>query len=135
MASHDRPMRLPKTIQLDLSDWQVFDCTAEPGEWAVSGAFEFADADPEALVGKPAQAFRNGFLGVGSFGRATVVMIGEIDRADYDAVVERLAGHLVERYGAPTLDAAWPAASVSTSPFARRRSGRSRYRVPKPRNW
>lgn len=103
-------MRFPKTMQLDLSDWQVFDRTAEPGEPAVSGAFAFADADPETLEGKPAQAFRNGFLGVESFGRATFVMVGEIDGVEYETVVERLAEHFVSDYGAPNLEVARPAA-------------------------
>ena len=31
------------TIQLDRSDLQVFHRAAEPGEWAVSGGFAFAD--------------------------------------------------------------------------------------------
>ena len=110
MAAPSPAMRFPKTVQLDLSDWNVFDRTAEPGEWAVSGAFAFANADPETLDGKPAQAFRNGFLGVGSFGRATFVMVGEIGRGAYDEVVDRLAAHFVDAYGAPDLDAARPAA-------------------------
>ncbi len=104
-------MRFPKTIQLDLSDLQVFEQTAEPGEWAVSGAFAFADADPETLAGKSAQAFRNGFLGLDSFGRSTFVMIGEIDHSAYDAIVERLAAHLVAEYGAPNMSAAHLAAA------------------------
>ena len=102
--------RFPKTMQLDLSDWQVFERTAEPGEPAVSGAFAFADADPESLAGKPAQAFRNGFLGVESFGRATFVMVGEVEEAEYEAVIDRLAKHLVTEYGAPDMEAAGPAA-------------------------
>lgn len=103
-------MLFPKTMQLDLSDWQVFERTAEPGETAVSGAFAFADADPETLEGKPAQAFRNGFLGVESFGRATFVMVGEIDEAEFETVIDRLAAHFVAEYGAPTVEAARPAA-------------------------
>lgn len=107
-------MRFPKTMQLDLSDWQVFERTAEPGEAAVSGAFAFAfafaDADPDVLEGKPAQAFRNGFLGVDSFGRATFVMVAEIDEAEFESVVDRLAEHFVSEYGAPDVEAARPAA-------------------------
>ena len=108
-------MRFPKTMQLDLSDWQVFDRTAEPGEAAVSGAFAFADADPETLDGKPAQAFRNGFLGVESFGRSTFVMVGEIGEADYETAVDRLAAHFVASYGAPDLEAARPAARAEAA--------------------
>ena len=40
---------LLRTIRLDPSDTFVFERAAEPGEWAVSGAFMFADADPDAL--------------------------------------------------------------------------------------
>lgn len=108
-------MRFPKTMQLDLSDWQVFEQAAEPGEWAVSGAFAFADADPDSLTGKPAQAFRNGFLGLDSFGRSTLVMIGEIDAADFEKVVDRLAAHFVSHYGAPDIEAARPAAREEAS--------------------
>ena len=108
-------MRFPKTIQLDLSDWQVFDKAAEPGELAVSGAFAFADADPDALTGKPAQAFHNGFLGLDSFGRSTFVIVGEIDQAGFDGAVERLAGHFVAEYGAPDMAAAHAAARDEAS--------------------
>lgn len=103
-------MRFPKTMQIDLSDWQVFERTAEPGEAAVSGAFAFADAEPETLEGKRLQAFRNGFLGVESFGRATFVMVGEIDEAAYETVIDRLAAHFVAEFGAPDVAAAGPAA-------------------------
>jgi len=103
-------MRFLKTMQLDLSDWQVFDRTAEPGEPAVSGAFAFADTDPEVLEGKSAQAFRNGFLGTESFGHTTFVVVGEIDEPAYEAVVDRLAAHFVAEYGAPDMDAARPVA-------------------------
>lgn len=103
-------MRFPKTLQLDLSDRQVFDRAAEPGELAVSGAFAFADADPETLAGKPGQAFRNGFLGLDSLGRSTFVMVGEIAMAEFDAAVDRLAAHLIEAYGAPDRTAATAAA-------------------------
>ena len=45
-----------------------------------------------------------------SFGRSTFVVVGEIDAAGYDGVVDRLAAHFVARHGAPDLDAARPAA-------------------------
>ncbi len=108
-------MRFPKTIQLDLSDWQVFDKAAGPGELAVSGAFAFADADPDALTGKPAQAFRNGFLGLDSFGRSTFVTVGDIDQAGFDSIVDRLAEHFVAEYGAPDMAAARAAARDEAS--------------------
>ena len=80
-------MKLLRTIRLDPSDTFVFERAAEPGEWAVSGAFMFADADPEALDGKPRAAFRGGFLGVPSFGWSTLVQIVEASDEDRAAVV------------------------------------------------
>ena len=47
-------MKLLRTIALDPSDTFVFDTAAEPGDWAVSGAFRFYDRDPAALAGKTA---------------------------------------------------------------------------------
>ena len=70
-------MKLLRTIRLDPSDTFVFDPVAEPGEWAVSGAFAFWGGDPAALEGKARTAFRSGFLGVGSLGWSTLVQIVE----------------------------------------------------------
>lgn len=103
-------MRFPRTIRLDASDEHVFEHAAGSDEWAVSGAFAFADAEPETLGGKARQAFRSGFLGTSSFGRSTLVAIGEITEAEFEAVIEALAGHLVRHYGAPSLEVARPAA-------------------------
>jgi hypothetical protein len=102
--------RCPRCIRLDPSDVSVFDPAAEPGEWAVSGAFAFARLAPEDLTGKTRQAFAHGFLGLGSFGRSTLVVVSEIDDAEYEAVIAALAGHFVAHYGAPDLAAARPAA-------------------------
>ncbi len=99
-------MKLLRTIRLDPSDTFVFDKAAEPGEWAVSGAFAFWDRDPTKLEGKARSAFRSGFLGVESFGRSTLVQIVEASAADRTAVIEMLAKHLVDHYGAPDMDAA-----------------------------
>ena len=103
-------MKLLRTIRLDPSDTFVFDAPAEPGEWAVSGAFAFWNRDPETLDGKTRPAFRSGFLGLDSFGRSTLVQIVEASEEDRAVVVDRLARHLVERYGAPDLEAARAAA-------------------------
>ncbi|NWM88894.1 hypothetical protein GY653_25755, partial [Escherichia coli] len=65
-------MKLLRTIALDPSDTFVFDAAAEPGEWAVSGAFRFYDRDPAALTGKDRAAFRSGFVGVQSWGWSTL---------------------------------------------------------------
>jgi Family of unknown function (DUF6505) len=103
-------MKLLRTIRLDESDTFVFERAAEPGEWAVSGAFAFWGGDPAALEGKARSAFRGGFLGVQSFGRSTLVQIVEADAADRAALVETLAQRLVADFGAPDMDAARAAA-------------------------
>ena len=99
-------MKLLRTIRLDPSDTFVFERPAEPGEWAVSGAFMFADVDPAELTGKERAAFRGGFLGVASLGWSTLVQIVEAGEQDRAAVVEALAKQLKENFGAPDLAAA-----------------------------
>ena len=96
-------MKLLRTIALDPSDTFVFDVAAEPGDWAVSGAFRFCDRDPAGLTGKDRSAFRSGFLGVQSWGWSTLVQIVGATAADRHALVELLAAQLVERFGAPAL--------------------------------
>ena len=103
-------MRLLRTIRLDPSDTFVFERAADPGEWAVSGAFMFADVDPSALAGKSRAAFRGGFLGVASFGWSTLVQIVDATQEDRDALIDALARQLRERLGAPDLGAARAAA-------------------------
>jgi hypothetical protein len=104
-------VKLLKTIRLDPSDTFVFEAAAEPGEWAVTGTFAFAETDPETLQGKARTAFRAGFLGVSSLGWSTLVQIVETDEAGRAAAVEQLAQRLIEHYGAPDMDAARAAAS------------------------
>jgi hypothetical protein len=96
-------MKLLRTIALDSSDNFVFDVAAEPGDWAVSGAFRFCHLDLAKLSGKDRSAFRSGFLGVQSWGWSTLAQIVHATENDLRAVVERLAGQLVERFGAPDL--------------------------------
>ena len=103
-------MKLLRTIALDPSDTFVFDVAAEPGDWAVSGAFRFYDCDPAALTGKDRAAFRGGFLGVQSWGWSTLVQIVHATQDDRRALVELLARQLVEKFGAPDLATALPAA-------------------------
>lgn len=95
-----------RTIRFDASDDRVFGRAAAAGEWAVSGAFAFADAGPAELAGKRRQEFANGLLGIASFGRSTFATVGVV-RADELAAIElALAQHLVDVYGAPDLDRA-----------------------------
>jgi uncharacterized protein DUF6505 len=103
-------MKLLRTIRLDPSDTFVFERAADPGEWAVSGAFMFSGADADALDGKPRAAFRSGFLGVPSLGWSTLVQIVEASEADRAALVETLAHELKAQLGAPDLATARAAA-------------------------
>jgi len=95
-------VKLLRTIRLDPSDTFVFERAAEPGEWAVSGAFAFWNSDPAALEGKSRTAFRSGFLGVSTLGWSTLVQIVEASEQDRANVVTTLAGQLVAKFGAPT---------------------------------
>ena len=104
-------MNLLRTIRLDVSDTFIFDAAAEPGEWAVSGAFAFWAANPDEFSGKKRAAFRGGFLGVDSLGWSTLVQVVEATDADRAAVVETLALRLVEKFGAPDLATARRAAA------------------------
>jgi uncharacterized protein DUF6505 len=104
-------MKLLRTIQLDPSDTLVFERAAEPGEWAVPGAFAFLDRDPASLEGKARVAFRSGFLGVDSLGFSTLVQVVEASESDRAAAIEQLAQRLVERFGAPDTAAARAAAA------------------------
>jgi hypothetical protein len=103
-------VKLLRTIRLDVSDTFVFEKAAEPGEWAVSGAFVFWDRDLSALEGKARSAFRGGFLGVVSLGWSTLVQIVEASDEDRSGVVDALARQLVHNFGAPTLAQARAAA-------------------------
>jgi len=94
-------VKLLRTIRLDPSDTFVFERAAEPGEWAVSGAFMFWDRDPATMDGKVRAAFRSGFLGVQSLGWSTLAQIVEASEDDRRAAVDALAKQLVANFGAP----------------------------------
>jgi hypothetical protein len=103
-------MKLLRTIRLDASDTFVFEKAAEPGEWAVSGAFAFWNRDAASLEGKARSAFRSGFLGVSSLGWSTLVQIVAANDKDRRDVVDTLARQLVSGFGAPTIEDALAAA-------------------------
>lgn len=117
-------MKLLRTIRLDPSDTFIFPAAADPGEWAVPGAFVFFGAALNALKGKERSAFRGGFLGVDSLAWSTLVQIVEATPDDRAAAIELLAQRLFDRLGAPDLVAARKAAeeeidfaaSLSTHP-------------------
>ncbi len=100
-------MKLPRCMRLDPSDLFVFERAAEPGEWAVSGAFVFAHADTATLSRKARVALRSGFLGVASLGWSTLV---EVADGDPEEIAHALARHLVTSFGAPDLQTALIAA-------------------------
>jgi hypothetical protein len=118
-------VKLLRTIRLDPSDTFVFERTAEPGEWAVSGAFAFWNTDPAKLEGKSRAAFRSGFLGVASFGWSTLVQIVEAKPSDRANVVETLR-QLVTHFGALIWSLVVLRRKKSPSRTALRSSGRIR---------
>jgi Family of unknown function (DUF6505) len=99
-------LRFPRTIRLDPSDTFVFERAAEPGEWAVSGAFVFWNQDPATLAQKQRVALRSGFLGIDSLGWSTLAIVTEATETDRQTMIERLAGHLLKKFGAPDLNVA-----------------------------
>ncbi len=111
-------MKFPRCIRLDGSDLNIYARAAEPGEWAVPGGFAYADCDPEGLERKARLAFHSAWLGTASFGHSTLTEVAEIDPAGFERVVESLARHFVERYGAPSLEAALPVARAEAEEAA-----------------
>tara|TARA_R110002094_G_scaffold119530_1_gene114630 strand:- start:1161 stop:1637 length:477 start_codon:yes stop_codon:yes gene_type:complete len=99
-------VKLARTIRFDESDLNVFETTTELDEWALSGAFEFSNWTEADLTGKARQAFANGWLGLESFGRSTFVAVTTISEREYQDLIDRLSMHFVQRYGAPSLEAA-----------------------------
>src|SRR5690625_263706 len=102
--------KLIRSLRLDQSDNHIFHSAAAPGEWTVPGTFAFLDLDLQQADRKQRVAFASGWLGCETFGRTTLVEVAEIEEAEFFALVERLARHFVEHYGAPSLAAALPAA-------------------------
>jgi hypothetical protein len=103
-------LKYPRTIRLDPSDTFVFEKAAEPGEWAVSGAFVFWNRDVAALGPKQRVALRSGFLGIDSLGWSTLAIVTEATEAERQAMVARLVEQLMEKFGAPDENAARHAA-------------------------
>ncbi|WP_029064801.1 DUF6505 family protein [Labrenzia sp. DG1229] len=99
-------MKLARAIHMDDSDRNVYFSPARTGEWCLSGGFEFSDWTEADLVGKARQAFANGWLGLETFGRVTFVAITPIEETEFSGLVDRLARHFVDVYGAPSVEAA-----------------------------
>ncbi|MEQ8228831.1 MAG: DUF6505 family protein [Rhodospirillales bacterium] len=96
-------MKFAHTIQMDVSDRNVFENPAAPGEWAVTGTFEFADGDPSQWNNKQQLAFKSGWLGLSGFGRSTFVQVSVVPDGQVEEAVRALGAHLFERYGAPDM--------------------------------
>jgi hypothetical protein len=63
-----------------------------------------------ALGPKQRVALRSGFLGIDSLGWSTLAVVTEATEAERQAMIDRLAGQLMEKFGAPDADAARHAA-------------------------
>ncbi|NIZ62414.1 hypothetical protein DL239_15685 [Sedimentitalea sp. CY04] len=101
-------MQLARAIHLDESDQNVFASPARTGEWCISGGFEFSNWTEADLIGKPRQAFANGWMGLETAGRVTFVAATRIEPDEFDRLSEMLAQQFVEIYGAPNIEAARP---------------------------
>lgn len=99
-------MKLARAIHFDESDMRVFHSPARTGEWCISGGFEFSNWSQGDLVGKAKQAFSTGWMGLETFGRASLVAVAQIEPFEREALARSLAQHFVEIYGAPSVDAA-----------------------------
>ncbi|NRB17950.1 MAG: hypothetical protein HRU33_10400 [Rhodobacteraceae bacterium] len=104
-------MQLARAIHLDESDQRVFASQARTGEWCISGGFEFSNWGEADLIGKPRQAFANGWIGLETAGRVTFVAVTRIEPEEFDRLTDILAQHFVSLYGAPNLEAARPIAT------------------------
>ncbi len=111
-------MNLARAIHFDESDMRIFYAPARTGEWCISGGFEFSNWGEADLAGKARQAFANGWLGVETFGRVTFVAVTRIEPDELAALASRLAGHFVEVWGAPSVEAALPAAREELAQMA-----------------
>jgi hypothetical protein len=103
-------MQMARAVHLDESDTLVFPRAARTGEWCIPGGFAFADWSEAQLTGKDKQAFSNGWLGVETFGRVSLVAISRIEAAEVARLIDGLARHFVEAYGAPDAETARPVA-------------------------
>ncbi len=111
-------MKLARAIHFDESDQRVFHSPARTGEWCISGGFEFSNWSEADLEGRAKQAFTNGWLGVETFGRVSFVAVTQIEPMEHEALVQALAQHFVDMYGAPSVEAARPVAEAEIAHMA-----------------
>ena len=100
-------MKFLKAVRLDASDALVYshEGAAQDGEWLVSGGYAVCDPTG-ATHRKPNCHCLTSFIGVVSHGRCTIAEVVEMDKSEYQQVIERLVRHFVDDLGAPTLEAA-----------------------------
>ncbi|MGY9002228.1 MAG: DUF6505 family protein [Rhodospirillales bacterium] len=103
-------MKFLRTIHLDESDKKVFPSASAPGELAVPGTFSFSNMEVGNMSSKEQLAFKNGWLGLASFGRCTLVQIVDVTEEVIDEAVGILADHFVIAFGAPDRETALEAA-------------------------
>ena len=95
-------MNLARAVHLDDGDRGVFPSAARTGEWCISGGFAFSNRSEADLAGRAQRAFAAGWLGVETFGRASLVAVARIEPAEFDALARGLARHFVAAWGAPS---------------------------------
>lgn len=111
-------MKFGRLIRLDDSDLNVFDRPAEPGEWAIPGTFAFSNWTEDDLTAKARQAFAHGWLGLESFGRGSVAAVTTLTESEHAALIDILAFHFTEAWGAPDVAAARPVAEQEIAQMA-----------------
>ncbi len=108
-------MNLARAIHFDESDQRVFHSPARTGEWCVSGGFEFSNWSEGDLEGRAKQAFTNGWLGAETFGRVSFVAVTQMEPVEQATLIDSLAQHFVDLYGAPSIEAARPVAEAEVA--------------------
>ena len=100
-------MKFLKAVRLDASDSQVYsrEGAARDGEWLVSGGYAVCDSTGVTHRTPNCHCLIS-FIGSVSRGRCTIAEVEEIDKSEYQQVIERLVRHFVDDHGAPTLAAA-----------------------------
>jgi len=111
-------MNLARAIHFDESDQRVFHSPARTGEWCISGGFEFSNWTEGDLEGRAKQAFTNGWLGAETFGRVSFVAVTQLEPSEHEVLVQGLAQHFVDLYGAPSVEAARPVAEAEIAHMA-----------------
>ena len=68
-------------------------------EWAVTGSFRFAHRDPAGFRHGEIEILKHGWLGLESFGNASLVEVAETTEENYAAMLRRLAAYFLALCG------------------------------------